>query len=79
SPIERAIFLGGQARDKRLCKEIARRLRLPSQVGDPLVKIKQAKGAMIVPDDGPDLRKAQPEWVVAVGLSLGAKKEAYAA
>ncbi|MDY7011425.1 MAG: pilus assembly protein PilM [Planctomycetota bacterium] len=79
NPVERAIFLGGQARDTHLCKGIARHLHLPSQVGDPLVKIKKAEGAGITPEDGPDFRKAQPEWVVAVGLSLGVKKEAYAA
>lgn len=79
NPIVRAIFLGGQARDRRLCKGIARQIQIPSQVGDPLVKIKHAEGAGITPDDVLDLAKAQPEWVVAVGLSLGANKEAYAA
>ncbi len=78
-PVERAIFLGGQARDRRLCQGIARQLNLPSQVGDPLAKIKRAEGASIVNEDGLDLLQAQPEWAVAVGLSLGAKNETQAA
>lgn len=79
NPVERAIFLGGQARDRRLCQGIARKLNLPSQVGDPLAKIKRAEGARIATEDGLDLRQAQPEWAVAVGLSLGAKNETQAA
>ena len=79
NPVERAIFLGGQARDRRLCQGIARQLNLPSQVGDPLARIKHAENAGIEPDGELDLRQTQPEWAVAVGLSLGATEEARAA
>lgn len=68
--IERAIFLGGQASDRRLCQRVAQRLNLPAQIGDPLARITQSKAA--VGQDGPDRRRAQPAWAVAVGLSLGA-------
>ncbi len=80
-PVERAIFLGGQAKDKRLCQDIARQLNLPSQIGAPLAKIKHAENAGIGSENGPDVRDrvAQPEWAVAVGLSLGARKDLRAA
>ncbi len=63
--IERVIFLGGQAYDKRLCQAIAKRLNLPAQVGDPLVRIARLHGA-VLPSGQP-----QPDWAVAVGLGLG--------
>jgi type IV pilus assembly protein PilM len=69
-PIERVIFVGGQAHDKRLCQSIAKRLHLPAQVGDPIAGIKRvnlAGGAF-----GLDGRQPNPSWAVAVGLSLGA-------
>ena len=68
--IERAVFLGGQAADRRLCQRVAQRLNLPAQIGDPLARIsgtgRSGKGT------GIDRRQAQPAWAVAVGLGLGA-------
>ncbi len=69
--IERAIFLGGQATDRRLCQSIAQHLDLPAQIGDPLARIARADGAGR--DAGLDRRVAQPAWAVAVGLSVGAE------
>lgn len=68
--LERVIFLGGQASDRNLCQSIAQRLNLPAQIGDPLVRMGNlgTSGAQA----GVDRRKTQPEWAVAVGLSLGA-------
>jgi len=73
-PVERAIFLGGQAYDKELCQALARRLNLPAQIGDPLLRVKRPVGAD--PDKGMDHREPQPEWAVAVGLSIGAESAA---
>ncbi len=70
-PVERAIFLGGQARDKRLCHAVAQRIHLPAQVGDPLARIGRPQGLDV--NIGLDRRQAQPAWAVAVGLSLGAE------
>jgi type IV pilus assembly protein PilM len=72
--IERVIFLGGQAYDKRLCQTIARQLNLPAQVADPLVRVKRVEGAGM--EWGLDRRTPQPDWAVAVGLSLGAAEAA---
>ena len=66
--VERAIFVGGQAYDKRLCQAIAQKVNLPAQIGDPLVRIRRAKGATA---GNLDWRQPQPAWAVAVGLSLG--------
>ena len=73
-PVERAIFLGGQAYDKELCQALARRLNLPAQIGDPLLRIKRPTGSD--PDEGMDHREPQPDWAVAVGLSVGAETAA---
>ena len=73
-PVERAIFLGGQAHDKRLCQLLAKRLNLPAQIGDPLVRVGRPR------ETGPsiplDQREPQPDWAVAVGLCIGAVKAA---
>jgi type IV pilus assembly protein PilM len=68
--VERAIFLGGQAHDKRLCQTIAKKLNLPAQVGDPLLRIQRAPN-IALPGDQP-----QPDWAVAVGLGLGGTRAA---
>lgn len=68
--VERAIFVGGQANDRRLCQWIAQRLNVPAQVGDPLVRVRRSDGPE---QGGPDRRSPQPDWAVAVGLSYGAQ------
>jgi len=67
--VERVIFLGGQAMDRHLCQSIAQRLNLPAQIGDPLVRMGNLHTGRS--DSGLDRRESQPEWAVAVGLSLG--------
>jgi type IV pilus assembly protein PilM len=67
-PLERAVFLGGQAYDKRLCQALARQIALPAQIGDPLACIPREQD----PTAGPANGEANlPEWAVAVGLSIG--------
>ena len=68
--IDRVIFIGGQAHNKRLCQSIAKRLNLPAQVGDPLAGIQQAE--QVGWNVGIDARQPNPSWAVAIGLSLGA-------
>ena len=68
--VERLIFLGGQAYDKRLCQAVAQRLNLPAQIGDPLVRVERAQGAGAAA--GLNRHEPQPDWAIAVGLSLGA-------
>jgi len=71
NPVSRAIFLGGLARDRRLCQRMAQQLNLPAQIGDPLARVDRVGEAGL--EAGLDRREAQPAWAVAVGLSLGAQ------
>ncbi len=63
-PLERTVFLGGQAYDTVLCQALAQRLSLPAQIGNPLKQIQLDNGVTV---DG-----SCPEWAVCVGLGLGA-------
>ena len=71
--VERAIFLGGGAYDKRLCQALAQRLNLPAQIGDPFVRINRAGAAGLGANRGGE---PLPDWAVAIGLSLGADQAA---
>ncbi|HEY8666214.1 MAG TPA: pilus assembly protein PilM [Tepidisphaeraceae bacterium] len=68
-PVERLIFVGGEARQRGLCQQIARQMSLAAQVGDPLVRMGRISEVGI--ESGIDRRQPQPGWAVAIGLSLG--------
>ncbi len=65
--VERAIFVGGEARHRGLCQAIAKSLRLPAQMADPLARIARTGSE---PAFGVDLKQSQPGWSVALGLCL---------
>jgi type IV pilus assembly protein PilM len=65
--VDRAMFVGGEARHRGLCQAMARALRLPAQMADPLARIART-GAE--PALGVDLKQPQPGWAVALGLCL---------
>lgn len=65
--VERAIFVGGESRQIALCQHVARVLRLPARVADPLAQVARTGGE---PSVGVDLGTPQPGWAVAYGLSL---------
>ena len=69
NPIDRLVFIGGEARQKSLCQQIARRMGLAAQVGDPMVRLNKNSDMGI--DNGIDRRQPQPGWAVAIGLSMG--------
>ena len=68
-PIQRLIFVGGEARQRDLCQQVARKLGLSAQVGDPLVRMGRTTEVGI--ESGIDRRQPQPAWAVAIGLSMG--------
>jgi type IV pilus assembly protein PilM len=68
-PVTRLIFVGGEARQKTLCQQIARQMGLAAQVGDPMVRV--AKNSDLPADCGLDVKQPQPGWAVAIGLSMG--------
>ena len=67
-PVQRLIFIGGEAHQRSLCQQIARQLGVAAQVGDPLSRMARIEE----PAEGElDRRTPQPAWAVAVGLSMG--------
>lgn len=65
--IDRAIFFGGEARHLGLCQHVARTLRLPAQVADPMAGVARTGQE---PTVGVDFSKPQPGWASALGLCL---------
>lgn len=65
--IDRAVFVGGEARHKALCQHVARSLRVPSQVADPMARVARSGSALL---PGVDLAQPQPGWTVPLGLCL---------
>lgn len=65
--LDRLIFLGGESRHRGLCQHIARTLRLPSHMADPLVCMARTGDE---PSVGVDFRLAQPGWTAAIGLCM---------
>ena len=68
-PIDRIVFIGGEAMQRTLCQQIAKRLGIPAQLGDPMVRL--GRGSRVPVESGLDTSKPQPAWAVAVGLSIG--------
>lgn len=65
--VDRAVFLGGESRQVSLCRSLARGLRLPARLGDPLARLIVAGQP---PTPGLSLGQAQPGWAVACGLCI---------
>ena len=64
--VNRVVFTGGAALDRRLCQALAKRLNLPAQIGDPMEILSVNKSLV---NDG--FTEHHPELAVAIGLSLG--------
>ncbi|HEX2970774.1 MAG TPA: pilus assembly protein PilM, partial [Tepidisphaeraceae bacterium] len=73
-PLNRLIFIGGEAKHKTLCQYIAKEMGLAAQVGDPLVRMGRMSNVGL--ESGIDRRQPQPNWAVAIGLSLGTNAQA---
>jgi type IV pilus assembly protein PilM len=65
--VERVVFVGGEAKHRGLTQHLARALRLPAQVADPLARIARSGKEPVA---GIDMKQAQPGWAVALGLCL---------
>jgi type IV pilus assembly protein PilM len=65
--VDRAMFVGGEARHRGLCQAVARALRLQAQMADPLARVARTGTE---PALGVDLKQPQPGWAVALGLCL---------
>ncbi len=79
-PIERLVFLGGEARCRWLCQSVAQVLNLPAQIGDPMARMARHLDTAALHAAAPGMSQntgdphaetgPQPEWCVALGLSL---------
>ncbi|MEM0913089.1 MAG: pilus assembly protein PilM [Planctomycetota bacterium] len=67
-PLERLVFLGGEAGCTPTCQAIAKAVRTAAQLGDPLGRVTRKPRQK--PTPGLDLREPQPGWAVPLGLSL---------
>jgi Tfp pilus assembly PilM family ATPase len=65
--VDRVIFVGGEARHRGLCQHVARKLRVPAHVADPLARMARSGRE---PCHGVDFGAMQPGWTVAYGLGL---------
>jgi type IV pilus assembly protein PilM len=68
-PVTRLIFVGGEARHRSLCQQVAQAMDLAAQVGDPMARM--ARTTTVGPESGMDRRLPQPDWAVALGLTMG--------
>jgi type IV pilus assembly protein PilM len=67
APVEHVLFIGGEASNRRLCRQIASRLHLPANLADPIAPL--LSGAA---DDAGACAQPRSAFAVAIGLSLGA-------
>ncbi|QOI99941.1 MAG: pilus assembly protein PilM [Phycisphaeraceae bacterium] len=65
--VDRIVFVGGESKNKGICQHVARVLRLPAQVADPLARVARTGKEPCV---GVDLTTPQPGWAVPLGLCL---------
>lgn len=65
-PVQRVVFVGGGAKQTALCQNLARRLKIAAQLGDPLVNVKPS--TQKPHPHIPDFSKPQPGWSVPWGL-----------
>jgi type IV pilus assembly protein PilM len=65
--IDRTVFVGGESRHAALCEHIARTLKLPAQVADPLARIARTGNE---PVTGVNFKEPQPGWATVLGVCL---------
>jgi len=63
----RIIFVGGEARHTALCQHIAKALKAPAHVADPLARLGRDGHEQLT---GVEFSQTQPGWAVPVGLCL---------
>src|ERR1019366_3478505 len=70
APVDRVVLCGGEARNRMVFKYISAALSVPTQVGDPMVRLSKSAQA----GSGIDRRQPQPMWAVSLGLAMGPAK-----
>jgi len=67
-PIDRMVFVGGEAKHLNNCRRIAEGLNIAAQLGHPLARLSCVEGA--AEQLGIDTSQCQPGWAVPMGLCL---------
>lgn len=65
--VSRLIFLGGESRCRVFCQHVAKLVKLPAQLADPMARLARTGQEPAV---GLDLREPQPGWAVPLGLCM---------
>lgn len=65
--VGRAVLVGGEARHRGLCQAVARAIRLPTQIADPLARVARTGSEPCI---GTVMVGSQPGWTVALGLCV---------
>lgn len=65
--VDRLVFVGGEALRTETCRVIARAVRVPAQMADPLASLPREAGFRC---DGDQNMSAGPSWAVALGLCV---------
>jgi len=68
-PVDRLVFIGGEARQEGIRQRIAKKMKLPEQIGDSLCRM--VRNSRIGIECAIDRRLPQPAWAAAIGLSMG--------
>ncbi len=66
-PVRRVVFVGGESRHLALCEHIARALRLPAEIADPMARVARTGKE---PSTGLHIDEPQPGWAVPLGMCL---------
>lgn len=67
-PIEKLVFIGGEANRIDICQKLARSVHVAAQLGDPFARLSRLNAEASTM--GIDLAQPQPGWAVALGLCL---------
>ena len=67
-PVDKIVFVGGEATRRDLCQRLARSLGVAAQLGDPFARLDRS--GLAGPPTGIDLSRPQPGWAVPLGLCL---------
>ncbi len=65
--VGRVIFVGGESRHVAFCQHVAKALKTPAHVADPMARLVRTKNEILT---GVKFDEAQPGWAVPVGLCL---------
>lgn len=73
TPVHHMVFVGGGARNRRICQRLAEAVGLPFRAADPASRMpRAAAAAAALQERGTDTAVAGPAWSAALGLSLAA-------